>query len=165
MPRKGLPGARFMQSLQQANMARRQSKGIKRAEGQRDSGTAGTEEHMWQCLKLGLIKVNAKCRCGADARQIKWHAAQCSTHFKCVCVGHWILEWHSHTHLTKHSLDSIHLPLAAICTHAIRLWCSTRQGWRQKREREGRGVLGPMGWLCGLSSLASVLAHYECRWI
>lgn len=86
MPRKGLPGARFMQSLQQANMARRQSKGIKRAEGQRDSGTAGTEEHMWQCLKLGLIKVNAKCRCGADARQFKWHAAQCSTHLKCVWV-------------------------------------------------------------------------------
>lgn len=87
MPRNGLPGGRFMQSLQQANMARRQSKGIKRAEGQRDGETEGQQqEHMWQCLKLGLIKVNAKCRCLADARQIKWHAAQCSTQFNCVCV-------------------------------------------------------------------------------
>lgn len=133
---------------------------------------------MWECLKLGLIKVNAKCRCGADASKsngMQHSVADSWTVCVCVCT----CTLNTRMALT-HSLGKALVRLDSFATrrnlHARHPFvvqdqgAGKREGWggqamERERESAAQWALGPMGWLCGLSSLASVLAHYECRWI
>lgn len=95
----------------------------------------------------------------------------------CVCVylyieysnGTHTLTWQStrSTRFIRHSPQFARTPSVCGAGPGRAKGAGKREGWGgQAREREREGAAQwALGWLCGLSSLASVLAHYECRWI
>lgn len=103
---------------------------------------------MWE--ERGLLQPNVAAGVGVRGGGATNQVA-CSTHSQ-TFTHIYTLTWPS-------TRDSIHLPLAAICTHANRLW--RREGEGEGKGKRAEGCAARAGFVA--FPVLATYWHYECR--